>query len=692
MAAQLLALAALRLATAAHLIPLDAIGYLTSGRGPPCGSAALPCPPCDAPARASQRARRNLLTLDRAARDRVYAAMDVTKALDQRSGEKKYGPDFRSWDGMVLKHAAATLDPRGDQGHGSPAYVTFHRLFLLEYERSLLAVDPAVGGLPYLDLTDPKAFALFGADDLGATVGAGGIDGYFAHWRVGNFSDARAAARTDFDFGGWAGDGDGALRAGRVPPATRAVTRYARCVEYQANADDAKRCHGAADFADWYHSAYHCVMTMRDKAAVESGALAGVRPQFVTTGALHFEGHTWLGSADGDQGYGCDASDVFGERTVAVGDFWDHRTSPNDPVFYFYHANLDRLQTAWTVSGPAKNATRATYFDFQAKSDGVQGTALTDVVAAAWPYASDLIDAPGRGNVTHADALCRLAPAAAPFAYDALPAYDGNACLSASSPPPIKSYHVHPVFDGADPAAVALALDLWQRFADFSRVVLRAYDDATPVCAFGHQTPGPDGYAKICPFPGHAGPFQPWSGDGLFGGAQYAFFVPLVHAVAAENWWRQRARPPVHCLFHGNTGCADNDHGEWAVKSEHYPVFNQSTAMLYGCHEGPPACELSLVEYESARGGCLAFGSGAPGLAPCARALDYGNGATMWRETTSYAAGRDFAWRGARVLAWNASAGALAHGSGRCLGVVGGGLALVACDDARGAWTRTFLN
>ena len=157
MAAHLLALAALRLATAAPLIPLDAIGYLTSGRGPPCGSAALPCPPCDAPARASQRARRNLLPLDRAARDRVYAAMDVTKALDQRSGEKKYGPDFRSWDGMVLKHAAATLDPRGDQGHGSPAYVTFHRLFLLEYERSLLAVDPAVGGLPWTTNTSAAA-------------------------------------------------------------------------------------------------------------------------------------------------------------------------------------------------------------------------------------------------------------------------------------------------------------------------------------------------------------------------------------------------------------------------------------------------------------------------------------------------------------------------------------------------------
>lgn len=47
------------------------------------------------------------------------------------------------------RHAA----PRPAQGHNGPPFMTFHRAFLLEMERSLLAVAPALGALPYWDIT-----------------------------------------------------------------------------------------------------------------------------------------------------------------------------------------------------------------------------------------------------------------------------------------------------------------------------------------------------------------------------------------------------------------------------------------------------------------------------------------------------------------------------------------------------------
>ena len=54
---------------------------------------------------------------------------------------------------MLIKHAVAVDDPRGDQGHFSPCFMNFHRAFLLELEQSLLAISPAMGALPYWDIT-----------------------------------------------------------------------------------------------------------------------------------------------------------------------------------------------------------------------------------------------------------------------------------------------------------------------------------------------------------------------------------------------------------------------------------------------------------------------------------------------------------------------------------------------------------
>lgn len=49
---------------------------------------------------------------------------------------------------LLLRHAVSVNDPRGDQGHASSCFMTFHRAFLLELENSLLSVAPELKALP----------------------------------------------------------------------------------------------------------------------------------------------------------------------------------------------------------------------------------------------------------------------------------------------------------------------------------------------------------------------------------------------------------------------------------------------------------------------------------------------------------------------------------------------------------------
>jgi hypothetical protein len=92
----------------------------------------------------------------------------------------------------------AASDPRCDQGHLGPAFATFHRALVLQFEESLLAVDPRIPALPYWDYNldsahgaDPRRSVLWTDAWFGASVGDpmqghAVVDGYFYRqgWRV----------------------------------------------------------------------------------------------------------------------------------------------------------------------------------------------------------------------------------------------------------------------------------------------------------------------------------------------------------------------------------------------------------------------------------------------------------------------------------------------------------------------------
>ena len=68
---------------------------------------------------------------------------------------------------------------------------------------------------------------------------------------------------------------------------------------------------------------------------------------------------------------------------ISAGDFADAATSPNDPVFFFHHANLDRLLTAWQLRHARVDP--ATDFPFKGHCPG---HGRHDVVNSAWPFHS----------------------------------------------------------------------------------------------------------------------------------------------------------------------------------------------------------------------------------------------------------------------------------------------------------------
>jgi aromatic ring-cleaving dioxygenase len=162
-------------------------------------------------------------------------------------------------------------------------------------------------------------------------------------------------------------------------------------------------------------------------------------------------------------------------------------------------------------------------------------------------------------------------------------------------PPMIVSYHVHAVWDGANETATNLALKKWGEFSMAMKKEGLLYDGGD--CPFSHPNGTGGGFKEICPFIfNQEGPFQPWTAHGLFGGSNFAFFIPNSLYMRAMNWWRQR-HDGLWYMLHVNTGCEDYDHTVWSLKSLDYPDFQQTKTGLWCCHAGPPGCSCDITQY-----------------------------------------------------------------------------------------------
>jgi len=103
------------------------------------------------------RVRRELRSLSAKAREAFFDAVRLMRKVDDATGGGEFGPAYRSYDYLLLKHAMASMHRCIDQGHLAANQIIFHRALLLEFELSVLAVvekrspDSGLEALPYWD-------------------------------------------------------------------------------------------------------------------------------------------------------------------------------------------------------------------------------------------------------------------------------------------------------------------------------------------------------------------------------------------------------------------------------------------------------------------------------------------------------------------------------------------------------------
>jgi len=344
---------------------------------------------CSAAPASSQRVRKEIKDLSTAEWLKVVDAMWTMKSTSMADGLSKYGNNFKTYDYFVVQHAVTAMDSRGDQGHFSNAFATFHAAFVLEFEVTLLAVDPSIVGLPYWDGTGDILTSTF----FGSATGTGAenivIDGKFPNFAIaGNFDIAAWSPYMQGVDGVTNGyTGNRAFLRGTSPNnplQTSKVTRYGSSWSFPISAQD--QCAAANGcWNDWY-------------SCIEGGS---------TSGNFHSGAHQRIGGTSGSN----------------RGDFEDPTTSPNDPIFMFHHANVDRNRMRW-MRAHAGEAN--VYYGFSTQCTGplrnkcpTSGIAIGDVIASQWPFTSTALGLSGltSNGVTHADILCHVGPTTAPYSY-----------------------------------------------------------------------------------------------------------------------------------------------------------------------------------------------------------------------------------------------------------------------------------
>eukprot|EP01128_Nolandella_sp_AFSM9_P003523 TRINITY_DN1517_c0_g1_i4.p1 TRINITY_DN1517_c0_g1~~TRINITY_DN1517_c0_g1_i4.p1 ORF type:complete len:449 (+),score=105.56 TRINITY_DN1517_c0_g1_i4:353-1699(+) len=353
---------------------------------------------CDATLASTQRVRREVRELSTTEWQAVVDAMWIMKTTSQEDGEALYGSSFKIHDYFVTKHAVAFTDTRGDQAHFGAHFITWHGGFVLEFENCLLAIDPSIGALPYWDqtITSPSVFndEYFGFDPDQSTDYQV-VTGAFANWPVTpDFDLSQFDSYINDTYMGMTMPSSGYLRGYDNALTTPNVTRLGsgERVETQGSyKEDAwLACTTDTSHLDW-NDWYECLES-----------------------TFHSGPHGAIGGKSGDD----------------RGDFEDPITSPNGALFMFHHANMERSKLMWMQN---QAFSKCEYFGFpvtgatsvgipgpSGASSGYEGMNLNEVSSSTWPFYKEELgldsSAPSTA-FTHADLICWLSPAAAPYTY-----------------------------------------------------------------------------------------------------------------------------------------------------------------------------------------------------------------------------------------------------------------------------------
>jgi len=236
----------------------------------------------------------------------------------------------------------ATGPARGNPAHSYPAFLPWHRQYLLDFEQALQAIDPDVT-LPYWDWTDPEALAIMLQEDFLGPAGTGtfvdipntGSDaGKFEGGEVkqGPFSTWQLNESLHFDALTLASLGPHLLRFVGLPPFNQYPLPQS-ALNLLFNTDNYEVFNALIEGA---------VVPAPTEEKTEEKA------DYLPGWALHAFAHSIIGGSQVDW---ADWNKGIAHQLDILGTMDSIPCSPYDPVFWLHHANVDRLWAQWQDQG-----------------------------------------------------------------------------------------------------------------------------------------------------------------------------------------------------------------------------------------------------------------------------------------------------------------------------------------------------
>ncbi|MEM6252562.1 MAG: tyrosinase family protein [Cyanobacteria bacterium P01_D01_bin.156] len=278
----------------------------------------------------------------------------------------------------------ATGPARGNPAHSYPAFLPWHRQFLLDFEQALQTVDESIT-IPYWDWTDPDALNVMLQEDFLGTSGQGTFVEVPEHGRFegGEVKTSPFAAwqlneTLHFDAMTLESLGPHLLRFSTLPPFDSYPLPQSE-INSLFNTDN-----------------YEVFNALIEGALVPDN---NANSDYVPGWALHAFAHSIIGGSQVDW---TDWNQGIAHQTDILGTMDSIPCSPYDPIFWLHHANVDRLWAQWQDDGHSGDA-------FYPASERPFGHNLSDPM---WPWDGGL-SSPGNYGPKNANLTEMFTPPAA---------------------------------------------------------------------------------------------------------------------------------------------------------------------------------------------------------------------------------------------------------------------------------------
>lgn len=288
------------------------------------------------------RVRKDVKDLTNREKAAFVAAVLKAKATEDpdHPGRSRYDT-FVAWhrDAFRCRNSWNQGDNWAGAAHNSPTFLPWHRQYLDEYEQMLQEVsgDPSIT-LPYWDWTDPASTEAVFADDF--MGGDGDPDaGYTVTTGPFRKGSWRIVIKDPL-----------VLQDGTVPQASHLVRHFGANFDTGIDLPTRADVRWSIDGHQFDHQPYNAssplLQSFRNRMegwreAEPAECVDGWNNVNETPGAphvMHNAVHIYVGGL-------WKVGDLVAMGTMA------YNTSPNDPVFFLHHANVDRIFAAWEMTG-----------------------------------------------------------------------------------------------------------------------------------------------------------------------------------------------------------------------------------------------------------------------------------------------------------------------------------------------------